>query len=424
MAPGRLIILFLEGLSASLTDHLTSCGQMPNLAKLKNDGHSGRVDSLPIPYETTGILTSMTGKGPGEYGVFSFWKTRGSKFFDPPELVSSSDIDTPFISTKAPEKKIALVNIYGTHPVKGLNGYLVSYPMWRSLRTTYPDSLMRSLHTDGIRYAHDVSIPYTEQGRSEFPSTVKNVEIERIKTIKTILETDAKCLVATITLIERLSHFFWDTLGPESNPCCTSPIVQAYRFLDREVGKIIDVLDPEDQLLIFSEHGFGTIGSFVKIDQALERAGLLDWGNSDTTKSIAREAPQGSHGINLALKSKFSDGWIEERSEKEHFELVMDFLRKMQNPKTGKPYWKTVIRGSDLYSGSKVDLAPDIVVLPEDERYTPFGEPSAAKMVDRHLQTGWHRCESRWFFKGNSSRFKSGSKTPFDVYALISDFLE
>jgi predicted AlkP superfamily phosphohydrolase/phosphomutase len=426
----RVVVVILEGISIELVERWMAASALPALSMLMQNGASGPFLSLPVPYEPPALLSCLTGVWPGDHGCFSFWHTHNGNCGGVPRIVLSSDIDTPFIweMPEAASLQVGIVNIFGTHPPKQANGNLISYPLQPTLHACYPPDLLLKLSHSGIQYGHDVSALYTGIPRTKFIELVTRVENARIHTCMTLMERDADLFVFNITIIDRLSHFWWAEVEKGSGIADNDTALwQAYRLADQFISQVVARLQSDDHLIVFSEIGFGPLRSYVSINHILQKAGLLaiNDGQINASRTIAIEAVQGSHGINLNLKRRYGDGIVSAQEEEKRRQDVSEALLASTNPDTQKPLFKEVICGQKLYPGNRASNAPDLIVIPDDERYLPFGNPYWAKKVHRHLQTGWHRRESVWFGLGPQFKHQMND-TKFcclDIAHAIADCL-
>src|SRR5689334_18870016 len=136
----RVVVLVLEGATVELVQRWTASGRLPSFAALLRGGTSGSFSSLLVPYEFPALLSSFTGNWPGEHGCFSLWHVHGSVFGEIPHVISSHEITTPFIwqRPEAAKLRVGIVNLCGTHPPQPVNGYLISYPLYPTLRACFP----------------------------------------------------------------------------------------------------------------------------------------------------------------------------------------------------------------------------------------------------------------------------------------------
>ena len=80
-----------------------------------------------------------------------------------------------------------------------------------------------------------------------------------------------------LTGVDRVSHFLWGTLSPETARGLSEPQRQAgeaalrryYEIADSLVARLIEPFGPEDLVLVMSDHGFEPLG---------KGKGFLPWG--------------------------------------------------------------------------------------------------------------------------------------------------
>jgi len=407
---GRVVVLIIEGVAPALVERWMSWGVLPAFTALKENGTWGTLMSLPVPYEPPALLTAFTGASPGQHGCFSYWYSHSTTFEQVPQIVLAEEIPIPVIwQTDATAKlRVSIVNLFGTHPPSPVNGYLISYPLKPTLRACYPTNLLLELSRSGIHYGHDVSALYTGTSRNDFLNLIERIESARANACLDLLKRGGDLFVFNITIIERLSHFWWHEVEPDSGLADNDTALWcAYQFADDFLARIMDVMRFDDHLIIFSEIGFGPLKEYVSLNDILAQSGLLkiEEGYINPKHTIAMEAVQGSQGLNLNLKRHYSNGIVSEAEEESRMSEVCEALLSSVNPDTGSPFLKDVVRGSDLYPGTRANRAPDLVVIPYDERYLPLGHPYWAKKVHRQLQTGWHRQKTFW--AGFGPRFLS-----------------
>lgn len=396
---GRTVVLALEGAAPPLLDRWHAA--LPTWTALLRAGFSGRFESLPVPYELPALVTAFTGAPPGEHGTFSLWRIHGARFGDDPAITESADVSADFLWERVrPKARTAVVNVPGSHPPReGSRPYLITYPLLPTLHGCVPPDLLRSLVRRGIPYTHDVSALYRGEPRDEFLEVVLHVERARAAATLELLETGPDLAIFCLTIIDRLSHFFWHEVEPGSGmPDEDSALFAAYRFVDDYLKRLLDRLDPADHVFLFSEIGFGPLTRYVSINDILERAGFGSAAAPE--RAVALEAVQGSHGVNLNLRRRHPEGLIPEEQEERIVEEVREALLQAEIPETGEPLLSAVHRGSELYPGRFSERAPDLVVEPRDERFQPLGDPRWASRVHRHLQTGWHRRTTIWAAHG------------------------
>lgn len=428
----RAIIAVVEGAAPLLLDRWCEAGWLPVLRELRQRGRHGPLRGEVVPYEPTGLHSAFSGQPPGEHGWFSYWSVHPADYR--PRVLTSADVTAPLLWRRPETSELswAVVNVTGTHPPRPLHGHLISYPMHQTLRASFPDDLLRRLLRDqGISTVHDVSVWYEGQTREEFLTGVLHADQSRARAALHLLDEGAEVLVINLTAIDRVCHFYWQELEPGSPvPEDRSAIFRAYASCDRMLGQLLDHLPADGHLLTFSEIGFGPLRAYLSVNDALAAAELLwttaDEGGSavDYPRSLAFEAVQGSHGVNVNLRGRYAEGRVAPADFERVRQRTREALEAAVNPHTGLPMFRRVHCREDLYAGAAAEAAPDLVVEPADERYQPLGDPYWAGTVNRTLQSGWHRRESFW--AGVGPRFSAGegsTATPLDVAPTVYGML-
>src|ERR671938_285097 len=78
------LLIGLDGATFTVLDPLMAAGHLPHLKALVERGVRAELLSTPHPLTPPAWTTLMTGRGPGEHGIFDFLRTevrRGGAFF-------------------------------------------------------------------------------------------------------------------------------------------------------------------------------------------------------------------------------------------------------------------------------------------------------------------------------------------------------
>lgn len=403
MAGQRAIVLVTEGLNRDLVARWGP-ELLPNYHRLLAQGAGGVMNSEFVPYETSGLYTAFTGFGPAHHGAFSYWAIHSPDYT--PAILDSTSQRLPMLWNRPEigDLTTAVVNVFGTHPIKPVNGYTISYPMRASTHSCHPRNLPIQLAGAGIRPTHDVTIWFQGLPKAEAVPPVLRADEERARAALHLLDGGAgrkpDLTVLNITCIDRLSHIYWQELDRES-PVAQHElaILQGYQVADRVLGQLLDRVDENTNLLVFSEMGFGPLRAYCSLNDILADAGLLVYaqdGRPDWARSRAFEAVQGCHGININLAGRYSHGVVEQSEHNSVAAEVTEVLLAQNNRLTGMPLIADVFAREKLYSGPALQDAPDLVVEPYDWRYLPVGDEFWVGRVRRRLHSGWHRRESFW----------------------------
>jgi len=176
--------------------------------------------------------------------------------------------------------------------------------------------------------------------------------------------------------LDYIQHAFWNSADPNYSLHGKSQdknIVQGYYCgLDRILGRVLDYVDNQTTLIIFSDHGFTYFRKNVNLNSWLKDNGYLTFKNTelapgrmffrniDWLKTKAYNL--GFNGVCINLKGREPQGMVlEEEAEK----LKIEIIHKLENiidPDTAKNIINKVYLKEKLYQGRYFDKAPDLII--------------------------------------------------------------
>lgn len=424
----KAIVFITEGAAPELLDRWCSEGRLPGFSWLRAEGAHGALDAEGTPYEPPGLLSVLTGQRAADHGAFSYWTCHDPEYL--PKVLTNEHRLFPLLWQQDvfADVRFSSIGLFGTHPPEPLNGSLITYPMFATLHACYPKDLQRTLARQGIRPVHDVSIFWTGQARDELLPQLLEADRQRGQTALTLAE-DSDIVLVNLTSIDRTSHIYWQELERPDLDAEDSAVFAAYRTCDAIITQALDRVDEHTSVLAFSEIGFGPLRDYCSINELLEGAGFLTTAGGSTVnwdQTQAYEAVQGTHGVNINLQDRYKSGqvpWVDYAAVRAD---VAQALRSALNPRTGLPFFAAVQDREEVYPGSAVQGAPDLILEPADWRYLPLGDPNWASHVHRTWQSGWHRRRSYWAGLGPS--FTAAANTdrvaaPVDISATLCQLM-
>lgn len=400
----KLYAISFEGLNLNLVKQWVEKGYLKNFKRLFQLGMVNSIKCSIVPYEASGLVSALSGLADYEHGVYSYWHANNSDYR--PQIYPSDEIKEKMLwnSNTLRDKKFGIVNIFGTHPVYEINGYMLSYAMERTLKYMYPPKLRQEFTQNSLYYIQDMYAFYKNQGKKEFLQEVLQVEEARHCACKELLKKKVDIFIANYTSIDRICHFFMHELRDLSMPLEKKAVFIVYDYLDKILGEYIDYATTNDsELILFSSVGFGHLKKFVEINKFLYEKGYLHYKEDqripDFSRTIAFESVQGTHGININKSGFYEEGLVSEDEFDSLRDELIRVLKTMQNPYNENPMFKNVLPKEAIYPGSQA--APDIILEPYDWEYLPYGDALRADQVGRHNQSGWHRNQSMWGYLGS-----------------------
>lgn len=190
-------------------------------------------------------------------------------------------------------------------------------------------------------------------------------------------------LAATFFSTDRLQHIFWVTRDPE-HPLYDAEyakkyghvIDDVYRKMDRILGELMDRIDDDTALIVFSDHGFTTFRRTVHLNSWLVQNGLMT-----LTQKISKDDQDGGAlfqyvdwsrtkaysvgfgSIYLNIKGRERIGIVQNGEEAESvMDDIVNVMLSLKDLQDGNAPIRNVYRKNSIYSGSQSANSPDLVV--------------------------------------------------------------
>ena len=265
----KLAVIGLDGACMDLIETWSEEGKLKTFSELLEDGCHSRLESV-IPTVTIPAWNCMTtGKNPGKIGCFSFiqkeYRTYNFKMYS--SLVEK-ELDVWDILNMY-GKKIFLFNLANVQYAYRINGYMVAgFLCMRDEFFTYPRELRERL--DALGFEKDITDLRVLGAMGDKEHSNRHVEIteSQTRTIRSLLKDDAWDFVfVVLNELDRIQHRFWHK---------KKVLLRHYKNVDKNVGKILNALEDDYNVLIVSDHGFGPNRRVFHINEWFRRNGLLD----------------------------------------------------------------------------------------------------------------------------------------------------
>ncbi|MFC5725034.1 alkaline phosphatase family protein [Streptomyces gamaensis] len=419
----RVVVVITEGAAPELLDRWCAEGLLPGFARLRSEGTWGALRAEGTPYEPPGLLSLLTGARAADHGFFSYWTCHDPSYT--PRVLTSGDRRHPLLWQQEvfAGLRFASIGVFGTHPPEPFDGSLITYPMYATLHACHPRELQRELARQGIRPVHDVSVFWTGQPRDELLPALLEADVQRGRAALALLDR-SDAVIVNLTSIDRCSHIYWQELEKGREHERDSAVFAAYRTCDRVLRDALERADDRTTVLAFSEIGFGPLRTYFSVNDEMAAAGFLTAGEGgavDWTRTHAFEAVQGTHGVNINVRGRYRDGQVSARDYAKVRAELTGMLLERVNPRTGRPFFSAVRPREEVYPGTAVEAAPDLILEPADWRYLPLGDTRWASHVHRHWQSGWHRSDSYWAALGPLFPAGTAGRTaaPADMAATL-----
>lgn len=382
----RRVVVGIDGVPHEMMEDLSEEGVMPNFAELMDEGDFRLMQSSVPAVSSTSWGTIFTGRNPGEHGVYGF-----SDMIEGTYTLSF----TNFLTFKSPAfwqtdgGRSVILNVPSTYPAQEMDGCLVSGFVSPDFeKSVYPSELVGKLEEFDYRIDIDSGKGH-KSDRLLFKELDDTMEA-RIRAYRYLWDHyDWDTFMMVFTGSDRLEHFLWDAYedpGHERH----EDFLDYFRRLDEVIGEVDGELDEDDSLVLLSDHGMERVKYNVNVNAFLEEEGYLELGDEgekynrieDGTEAFALE-----HGrIYLNREDRYPEGSVAEGEEEEIIGRLKDDLEGLEDD--GNEVVGTVWERDEIYEGSEVDGAPDLVLVP-NSGYNLRGKVSK-ELFEESPFTGMH----------------------------------
>ena len=398
--------IFVFGIDGAMPEKVFGewLDELPNIKKLMEGGCYAKLNSTIPPLSVTAWTSMTTGKKPAEHGIFEYlYRNRESEVPGKMNLVSSFRVKNKRVWEMVAEegKKVISCFVPLTWPVKAYGGTIISgapalvekgkFAHPPEIENEIKEILGQDFQVD-IRFFRDLT-------KKDISQRIKKVTQMHLDIIDYLIKNkEWDFFFGVITGSDRMNHSFWrycDSHHRKYDPNSEFKTIlkEYYKFLDKELGKIIQILDEDTLIIIVSDHGFTRMHTRVNLSDWLIKEGylvlredskinsptkleheMIDW---EKTKVFAVGAYDGQIFINL--KGRDPSGLVE---PEEYDKLINELEEKIKKipGDDGKILNTKIFKKKDYFKGECEDIAPDIIVYFDNLEYgantSLIGNPS------------------------------------------------
>lgn len=454
------LVIGLDGGEWDVIDPMIADGRLENIAHLKETGVSGPLKSTTPPVSPLAWNSIQTGTNPGKHGIYDF--STFDENYRRRSVNSTDRKSTPFWEIMNDhDTSTGLFKIPFTYPPDEVSGYMVTgFPTPNTVDDfATPQELSETVGP--VKDLFEDNSLKKEEGLEAFRDNLLEVADRQTDLFCDLLdEHDTDFAMTVYDGSDRVQHFFWsyfDESHPRylDDPALNGAIEEYYEKVDRGIGRILDKVDEDCDVLVISDHGFGPLSYDIHIDEWLEQEGYLTRQSSssqeamsatllqsgwelikrvnlgDTVKSVLPSSwfaagrnftderrrelvwsqsdvfftTLSGQGFMMNLEDRFTEGKVTEEEYDKIVEELRSSLLSLQHPDTGENLIENVYKKEEIFQGWSVEDAPDMIAETSPE-YTLKGgrsetlvQPSSQKGIER---TGDHRMDGILIASGPS----------------------
>lgn len=415
----RVYVVGFDGATWRFIEPLVRRGEMPNFARLMEEGSHGLLTSV-IPFQSAAAwVTFMTGKNSGKHGVYMFQdydalsysyvgRTANSRYFSG---------QTIFDAIGQLGGTVAAVRVPLSFPAWPINGIMVSgFPTPGDTPDSYyPPELLREIGPIGEADPPDFRLLTVEQQVETLDAHMAKME----QLVSTLLDRQHDLFMVVHRVPDPIHHFFIKFVDPRTpvyNPDDArrwgDVVNRFYRKMDEILGETLNRIGAEDTIFVISDHGGAiTPPRQLNLNVWLAQRGLLtprERAQSPLARVYAlnqrlmparvramlrRRAPKAVKGelqglwkgiqqidfsatkayhfpmkcpplagIVINRRGRQPEGIVDDGEYDSLRDRIIGELHELRDPGTGEKIVEQVYKREDLYQGEYVERAPDIIV--------------------------------------------------------------
>ena len=415
----RILCLGIDGADHDLVRDLLGQGKLPTLARIGEGGAFGPLRSTIPAVTPTAWSSFLTGLNPAGHGIFNF-STNPNRSVQRVESAQSRAGAPLWRMLGQAGIRSCFVTVPFTYPAEPIEGLVVTGYGGPERPQILPDSARERIlaaHPDLVTSHH----PMAERWWEDFAAFTRKLldhvdQIADVCRLAMELEPDLGLLCVDFMSSDFAGHLGYHRLDP-SHPAhdpaeAGDELVRVYQAVDRACGELLDEaaerFGEEPTAIVISDHGMkpiywnfhanrwleeeghlryrrrslqplkgGSLTDLAKVDQRLARtrrgyARALDLLTFLPRPAVDRAFADIDFGRTRAYC--FATGgqvFLGEasgaRRDPRYLERLAAELAGVRHPESGEPAFE-VRRKEELYRGPYLDKAPELVILPRDER--------------------------------------------------------
>ena len=382
----------------------------------------GSIDSI-VPPESSACWPALTtGVNPGSTGVYGFQDREIDSYET--YVPMGQDVQATRLWSRVDDAggEATVMNVPVTFPPDRDIQRMVSGFLSPGVeKAAYPDELRETL--EALDYKIDVNAKLGHKDDKEaFIEDAHRTLDARFEAFKRYIEADDWDLFFGVFMTtDRVNHFLFKDYAEDGE--YKQEFLEFYAKLDDYLGELRGMLDEKTTMVVASDHGFTSLDYEVKCNVWLEEQGWLSFDDDhDSLGDIAADTRAyslipGRFYINL--EGREPRGSVPEEEYEAVRKELKDDLESLEGPE-GRPVADRIVTKEDAFRGDHDEIAPDLVVIPNDGFDLKSGFRGGDAVFDTGPRNGMHSF-------GNASLFvdDDGAKIEgADLYDIAPTVLE
>lgn len=404
--------ILVIGLDCAAPEILLEDDSLPNIRRLMAAGCYGRLESVVPPITVPAWMCMATSRDPGSLGVYGF-RNRVDRSYDGLAVADSSWFREPTIWDEIAARggRSVLLGVPPSYPPRRVNGISVGCFLTPDTAThayTHPPEVREEIARLVGDYPVDVA-GFRTDDKARLRDDIHAMTRKHFEVARHYLRTATWDYFQLVEIgLDRIQHGFWKHHDPSHvmhDP--TSPyrgvVREYYRYLDHEIGTLLELLDDDTLVMVVSDHGARSLDGGFCVNEWLMREGLLtlrdpfpdtptalDGLRVDWSRTVAWSTGGYHARIFLNVRGREPDGLIEASDYQRTREELGRRLESVPGP-DGAPLGTRVFVPEEVYE-KVVGVAPDLIVHFGDLAWRAVGSIGHGSIHVQENDTGPDDC--------------------------------
>jgi predicted AlkP superfamily phosphohydrolase/phosphomutase len=399
------------GLDCAAPEIVFDDERLVNLRRLMDLGVYGRLESVIPPISVPAWMCMSTSQDPGSLGVYGF-RNRADHSYDKLALANSASIKALAIWDQLARegKKSIIVGVPPNYPPRRVNGISIGCfltPDTMRNDFTHPPEFKARITELVGEYPVDVKNFRTNK-KDWLKEEVFNMSRKQWQLVRWLLTEQEWDYFHFVDIgLDRMHHGFWSYFDPKhvqfqpGNPY-QDAIPEYYRWLDEQIGSVLELLDNDTVLLVVSDHGAQRLDGGFAINEWLIREDLLvlnqypkiltPFDKLDVNWSKTKAWSEGGYyaRVFFNVQGREPQGVIP-ASTYESFQNEMKSRLESLPGEDGQPLKSPVFKPQEIYRTVR-NVAPDLIVHFGDLYWRSIGTVGHSKLHGQENDTGPDGC--------------------------------
>lgn len=365
--------------------------EMPNLKRLASAGVWGKLESVTPPITVPAWMCSLTSQDPGQLGVYGF-RNRADYSYEKMTMATARSFTAPTVWDYIGRagKQSYIIGVPPSFPPKPLNGGSIGCFLTPSTQSkyTYPEELREEVARVAPNYMVDVPNFRTED-KEWLLGKIYEMTEDHFKVVRHVMKEKPWDFLMSVEIgVDRLHHGFWKYHDPahprhEAGNSLINSIHDYYVWLDQQIGTLLELVDDNTGLMVYSDHGAKKMDGGLCINQWFVNEGYLVL--EDKPQGIvplqkvkvdwSRTRAWGEGGyysrVFMNVQGREPQGVVPQAQyEAVRDELIAGLAGICDH--NGKPLATRVLKPQQIYRATR-NVPPDLIVIWDDLNWRGVG---------------------------------------------------